>query len=53
MSNILVKSNTGWNDYCPVGIVTDLVDMNGDQLMTGDVVEILDGNYYDAGIKRL
>lgn len=46
---IEVNTTQGWMDYCQVEIETDLVDMNGVSLKTGDVVEILDGDYHRCG----
>ena len=43
---IEVNTTEGWMDYCQVGIETDLVDMNGVTLKTGDVVEILNGDWF-------
>jgi len=48
---IQVKSNIGWVDYCEVGVETDITDMNGVVLKTGDIVEILEGSYHRAGIE--
>lgn len=46
MKMIQVLSNTGWHDYCPVGLLTDFVDIDGVELQTGDCVEILHGRYF-------
>ena len=48
---IEVKTNVGWRPYCDEQVKTDIRDMNGVTLYTGDVVEILYKPYYDAGIK--
>lgn len=48
---IEVKSNIGWTDYCQTNIVTNLSDIDGVQLKTGDIVEVLDRDYYEAGIE--
>ena len=49
---IQVKTNQGWMDYCQAGIETDMVDMNGVALKTGDVVEILDGRWHRGDVKN-
>lgn len=38
---IQVLTTQGWHDYCDVGVETDLRDVNGDVLYTGDVVEVV------------
>jgi hypothetical protein len=38
---IEVKTTDGWKPYCDENIATDLMDMNGVELFTGDVVEVL------------
>ena len=48
---IMVNTTQGWMDYCQAGIETDLVDLDGVALRTGDVVEILDACYHRADIK--
>ena len=48
---IEVKTNNGWKPYCDEQVKSDIQDMNGVTLYTGDVVEVLYKPYYDAGIK--
>lgn len=48
MKMIQVLATSGWCDYCPVGLLTDLVDIDGVELQTGDVVEVLEGNWFRA-----
>ena len=48
---IIVNTTQGWMDYCQAGIETNLVDMDGVALKTGDVVEILDGHWLRNDIK--
>jgi hypothetical protein len=38
---IQVLTVGGWCDYCDSGVETDLRDVNGDALRTGDVVEVV------------
>ncbi len=42
MKMILVKTNTGYVDYCEQGIETDIKDSNGRVLKTGDIVKVYD-----------
>lgn len=39
---ILVKTNTGYVDYCEHGIETNIKDSNGQILKTGDIVKVYD-----------
>ena len=48
---IQVNTTQGWMDFCQAGIETDLVDMDGVALKTGDVVEILDGHWFRNDIE--
>lgn len=48
---IEVNSNKGWMDYCHACVESTIVDMNGTVLYTGDIVEVLDSDYYNAGIE--
>lgn len=45
----VLTGTAGWMDYCEEGIKTDLVDMDGITLKTGDVVEILQGDWFRSG----
>ena len=43
---IMIEVNTtlGWMDYCNDGVITDIIDMDGVVLKTGDFVEVLNHN---------
>lgn len=47
---IQTLTNVGWHDYCEVGIETDIIDIDGNILKTGDTIEIINANYYNKGI---
>lgn len=39
---IKVKTNNGYIPFCEQGIVTDIIDSNGNRLKTGDIVRVYD-----------
>lgn len=44
----ILCSDEKWIDLCEVGVQTDLKDSNGNYLLTGDIVKVLDVKFYAA-----